>query len=139
MSTTQTQNTKDVFSIYTKSFDKIHGAVEKTNPTFLQAFTDLQQEYFSTLNTFAHNTLAANQLVADKIGINANAPETTSNVVSEITEGIIKTIDVQTKVVQTAIDATKQNIKTINEHASSFAELNQNIINSWITAFRPRN
>ena len=36
---------------------------------------------------------------------------------------------------KTAIDATVQNFKTFNDNVNAFAELNKNIIQTWVTPF----
>ncbi|KAG2474400.1 MAG: hypothetical protein NPMRTH4_450009 [Nitrosopumilales archaeon] len=139
MSKQQTQSTNDVFAVCAKNFDKIHSTVEKNTPQYLQSFTSLQQEYLATWSSIVHSTIALQQNFANKIGMNTNAPENTNVTFQDVTEGIIKAIDVQSKIVQTALDTTKQNIKTINDNASNFAELNQNIINAWITVWKTNN
>jgi hypothetical protein len=35
----------------------------------------------------------------------------------------------------TTIDATQQNIKTFNDNVKSLADLNKNILQSWISTF----
>ena len=134
-----TENTKDVFSIYAKSFDKVHSAIEKSSPQLLQSMTNLHQEYLATWSNFVHSALAIQQQYTNKAGINTTAPETTTNVVHEITDGFVKIIDVNNKMIQTAFDATRQNFRTINENATAYAELSQNVIQSWIGAFKARN
>ncbi|MBM2853015.1 MAG: hypothetical protein HW420_1562 [Candidatus Nitrosotenuis sp.] len=134
-----TDNTKDVFAVYTQCFDKIQSNVERANPQFLQSITNLQQEYLAACGNFVHNVIASQQNYVNKIGINTSAPEATTKVVYGITDEIIKGFDVQSKMVHTALDATKQHIKAINENATSFAALNQNIINSWISMWNQKN
>ena len=133
------ENTKDVFSVHAKSFDKIHGAIEKSSPQLLQSMTNLHQEYLATWSNFVHSALAIQQQYTSKTGINTTAPETTTNVVNEITNGVVKMIDINNKMIQTALDATRQNFRTINDNATAYAELNQNVIHSWISAFKARN
>ena len=135
MSKVQNENKKDVFAICAQSFDKIHGNLEKTTPQYLQAFTNLQHEYLAAWSNYVHSTISIQQYYANKIGVNTSTPEATINVANNVTDEIVKALDVQNKIVQTAIDATKANIKTISENASSFTELNKNIINSWVTAW----
>lgn len=139
MSKQLTESTNDVFAVSAKNFDKIHSTVEKTTPQYLQSFTSLQQEYLATWSSIVHSAISLQQNFANKIGINTNAPENTNVAFQDVTEGIIKVIDVQSKIVQTALDTTKQNIKTINDNASNFAELNQNIVNAWITVWKTKN
>ena len=132
-------NDKNVFAVYTQSFDKIHSNVEKATPQYLQAFTNLQQEYLATWSNFVHSVFSIQQHYAKKVGINASVPDNTAKAVHNVTDEIVKAFDVQNKVVQTALDATKQNVKTINDNATAFADLNQNIVNSWISAWNKQN
>jgi len=134
-----TESTRDIFAVYTQCFDKIQGNVERANPQVLQAITNLQQEYLAAYGNFVHNMITTQQNYVNKIGINTSAPEATTKVVYGITDEIIKGFDVQNKTVQTTLDATKQNIKSINENAASFATLSQSIINSWISMWNQKN
>ncbi len=133
------ENQKDVFSVYTKSFDKVKSAFERASTQSLQSYTNLSQELISTWSSFIHTTTAVQQSIANKVGVNTALPETTITAVQDATEAFIKTFDTNSKVVQTVLDAIIQNIKTINQNASAFADLNQNIVNSWISAWKPRN
>lgn len=133
-----TESTRDIFAVYTQCFDKIQGNVERTNPQVLQAITNLQQEYLAAYGNFVHNMITTQQNYVNKIGINTSAPEATTKVVYGITDEIIKGFDVQNKTVQTTLDATKQNIKSINENAASFATLTQSIVNSWISMWNQK-
>ncbi len=135
MSKVQNENKKDVFAVCAQSFDKIHGNLEKTTPQYLQAFTNLQQEYRAAFSNYVHSVISIQQYYANKIGVNTSTPAAAINVANNVTDEIVKAFDVQNKIVQTAIDATKANIKTISENASSFTELNKNIINSCVTAW----
>jgi hypothetical protein len=137
MSTNETQ--KDVFSVYTKSFDKVKSAFERASTQSLQSYTNLSQELISTWSSFIHTSTAIQQGIANKVGVNTALPETTITAVQDATEAFVKTFETNSKVVQTVLDATVQNIKTVNQNTSAFAELNQNIVNSWISAWKPRN
>jgi len=135
MSKTTSPNSKDIFDVYRVSFEKIKGHVEKVTPQYLQSYTNLQQEVFGVWTNFVNSALATQQQYATKIGINSNTTEPITRVVQDSTDEIIKAFDVQNKIVQTALDATKQNLRTINENATAFSELNQNIFNSWLSTW----
>ena len=75
---------------------------------------------------------------ANKTGINTALPEATEDAVRKSNEQISKVQDVQSKIVLATIDATRQNIKTFNENAKAFAELNKGVLQSWLTAFTPK-
>ena len=135
MSKPTSPNSKDIFDVCKGSFEKIKGHVEKVTPQYLQSFSNLQQEYFGMWTNFVNSTLAIQQQYANKIGLSTNTTEPVTRVVQDSTDEIIKVLDVQNKIVQTALDATKQNLKTINENATAFAELNHNIVNSWLSTW----
>jgi len=135
MSKPTSPNSRDIFDVYKGSFEKIRGHVEKVTPQYLQSFSSLQQEYFGMWTNFVNSTLAIQQQYANKIGLSTNTTEPVTRVVQDSTDEIIKVLDVQNKIVQTALDATKQNLKTINENATAFAELNHNIVNSWLSTW----
>lgn len=135
MSKTTSPNSKDIFDVYRVSFEKIKGHVEKVTPQYLQSFSNLQQEYFGAWTNFVNSALAIQQQYANKMGVNSNTSEPITRVVQDSTDEIIKAFDVQNKIVQTALDATKQNLRTINENATAFAELNHNIVNSWLSTW----
>ena len=139
MSKPTSTTSKDIFDVYKGSFEKIKGHVEKVTPQYLQSFSNLQQEYFGTWTNFVNSALATQQQYADKMGLNTNATEPITRVVQESTDEIIKAFDVQHKIVHTTLDATKQNLRTINENATAFAELNRNIVNSWLSAWTKNN
>jgi len=135
MSKPTNTTSKDIFDVCKGSFEKIKGHVEKVTPQYLQSFSNLQQEYFGMWTNFVNSTLAIQQQYANKIGLSTNTTEPVTRVVQDSTDEIIKVLDVQNKIVQTALDATKQNLKTINENATAFAEVNHNIVNSWLSTW----
>lgn len=135
MSKTTNTNSKDIFDVYRVSFEKIKGHVEKVTPQYLQSFTNLQQEYFGIWSNLVNSTLAIQQHYADKTGINTDATEPVARVVRDSTEEIIKAFDVQNKIAQTVLDATRQNLRIVSENATAFSELNQNIFNSWLSTW----
>jgi flagellar motility protein MotE (MotC chaperone) len=77
--------------------------------------------------------------IVNKVGINPNIPDAAINVIRDTNDGISKVYSVQNQIVQTTLDATKQNIKAINENTKAFTDLNKNIIQSWINVFTPKN
>ena len=135
MSKTTSTTSKDIFDVYKGSFEKIKGHVEKVTPQYLQSFTNLQQESLGVWSNFVNSALAIQQQYANKMGLNTNSTEPITRVIQDSTDEIIKAFDVQHKIVHTALDATKQNLRTINENATAFAELNQNVVNSWLSTW----
>jgi hypothetical protein len=132
----QNENPRDIISAYKQSFDEIHSNVVRSIPQYLQSFTNLQQESLEAWKNFVNNAFTIQQKVATKFDSNPAMPEATTKLVQNMTQQFVKTLDLQNKVVQTTLETTTQNIKTANIHATSFSEINQNIINYWVSSWK---
>jgi hypothetical protein len=132
--TTQT-NSKDVFSAYQENVDKLFNGIKQSVPQYHQSITNVQQEYLQAYENIVDSTITLQKEYAKKSGIAANIPEATLKVIHDTTEEFVKAASIQNQVALATIDATQQNIKTFNDNAKSFADLNRNILQSWISVF----
>ena len=132
-----TQETKEIYATYKQNVEKFFDDIEKAAPQYLQSITNLQQEYTSAWKNTIESAISLQQEFATKAGINTNVPAVVVKLINDTTEEMIKARTVQNKVVLAAIDTTKQNVKTFNDNAKAFAELNENILQSWISACTP--
>lgn len=137
MSKTTAQESKEIYTVFKQNIDKYFDEVEKTTPQYLQSITNLQQEYTAAWKNAIESVISLQQEFVTKAGINTNIPAVVVKLINDTTEEMIKARTVQNKVVLAAIDTTKQNVKTFNDNAKAFAELNENILQSWISACTP--
>ena len=135
--TTQTKS-KDVFSVYQENVDKIFNGIRQSVPQYHQSITNVQQEYLQAYENVVDSTITLQKEYVQKAGIAANIPEATLKVIHDTTEEFVKAASIQNQVTLATIDATQQNIKTFNDNAKSFADLNKNILQSWISAFNTK-
>ena len=138
MSKNETQ-AKDLFSAYQQNVDKFFNSFRQSVPQYHQAITNVQQEFLQAYENIADSTLTIQKEFAQKAGIAANIPEATLKAMHDTTEELLKTASIQNQVTLATIDATQQNINTFNDNAKSFADLNKNIMQSWISAFTTKN
>ena len=132
----QTQTTpKDAFSVYQQNVDKLFTSIKQSVPQYHQAITNVQQEFLQAYENVVDSTITLQREFAKKAGIASNIPEATIKVFQDTTEEIVKATSIQNQITLATIDATQQNIKTFNDNAKSFADLNRNILDSWISAF----
>jgi len=134
----RTSEKNDVFSTVEQTVDKQIKSTERVFPNYQTSVTSLQQEYTEAFENIVESSIALQREFANKTGINTALPEATETAVRKTNEQISKVQDVQNKVALATIDATRQNIKTFNENAKTFADLNKSVMHSWITAFTPR-
>ena len=136
--TTQTKS-KDVFSVYQENVDKLFNGIKQSVPQYHQSITNVQQEYLQAYENVVDSTIALQKEYVQKAGIAANIPEATLKVIHDTTEEFVKAVSIQNQMALTTIDVTQQNIKTFNDNAKSFADLNRNILQSWIAVFTIKN
>lgn len=135
----QTQtNPKDAFSVYQQNVDKMFTSIKQSVPQYHQSITNVQQEYLQAYENIVDSSITLQKECAKKSGIATNIPEAALKVMRDTTEEIVKAASIQNQIALATIDATQQNIKTFNDNAKSFADLNKNIMQSWITAFTTR-
>ena len=128
----------DVFSTVEDTVDNQIKSTEKSFPNYQTSVTSLQQEYTEAFKNVVESSIALQREFANKTGINTGVPHATEDAVRQSNEQINKVQDVQNKIVLATIDATRQNVKTFNENAKAFADLNKSVMQSWITAFTPK-
>jgi uncharacterized iron-regulated protein len=136
----QTQGTpKDVFSVYQQNVDKFFTSIKQSVPQYHQSITNVQQEYLQAYENIVDSSFTMQKEIAKKSGIAANIPEATLKVIRDTTDEFVKAASMQNQIALATIDATQQNIKTFNDNAKSFADLNKNVLQSWISAFTAHN
>lgn len=136
--TTQ-ENPKDAFSVYQENVDKLFTGIKQSVPQYHQSITNVQQEYLQAYENVVDSTITLQKEYVKKAGIAANIPEATLKVIHDTTEEFVKAASINNQVALATIDATQQNIKTFNDNAKSFADLNRNILQSWISVFTTKN
>jgi len=136
--TAQSTSQKDIFAVYQQNVDKYFTGIKQSVPRYHQSVTNVQQEYLDAVENVINSTISLQKDFASKSGITTNVPSAALKVIRDTTEEIVKVYDVQNKVTLAAIDSAQQNIKTFNENAKAFADLNKNIIESWISTFAQR-
>ena len=134
-----TASNKDIFAVYQQNVDKYFNGIKQSVPRYHQSVTNVQQEYIDAVENVINSTIALQKDFASKAGVTTNVPSATLKVIRDTTEEVVKAYDVQNKVALAAIDQAQQNIKTFNDNAKSFAELNKNIAQSWISTFTQKN
>jgi spore coat polysaccharide biosynthesis protein SpsF (cytidylyltransferase family) len=134
-----TTNPKDVFSVCQENVDKLFSGIRQSVPQYHQSITNVQQEYLQAYENVVDSTITLQKEYVKKSGIAANIPEATLKVIHDTTEEFVKAASIQNQITLATIDATQQNIKTFNDNAKSFADLNRNILQSWISAFTTKN
>ena len=132
-------NPKDAFSVYQQNVDKLFSSIKQSVPQYHQSITNVQQEFLQAYENMVDSSITLQKELIKKSGVSTAIPEAALKVMRDTTEEIVKVASIQNQMALATIDATQQNIKTFNDNAKSFAELNKNIMQSWISSFATQN
>jgi len=134
---TNKPETKELYAVYRQNLSRYFDEVEKHITQYIEAVSQLQQEFTLVCKNAMANTIAIQQDVITKSGLGSNLPQSYLKSINDTTDEFVKTSSLQNKAVITAIDATRQNIKTFNDNLKAFATMDTSIIQSWFSAWKP--
>jgi len=129
------QTSEDVYDAYKQNVEKYFENIESTAPLYSQALTSIQAECYKTYKNAITSAISFQQEFAKKTGISTELPESVKNVIVDTGKQITNARSVQNQIVQATTNSVLQNIKTLNDNTSTFADLNRNILQSWISTF----
>ena len=128
--------TSDVYSMYKQNVQKYFENISKITSECFQAITHLQDECMKTCEKTINASISTQEVFAKKAGISTEIPNAA---IVNINKQIVQASTVNNQLTKTAIDTTVQNIQAFSNNINSFAELNNNIIQSWTTPFTLKN
>ena len=131
---TQTPNS-DAFTMYKQNVQKYFENISKLTPQYFQSATELQNECMKTCQKTINAAVSMQQEFAKKSGFNSEIPDSAKTALVDTNKQIVQATTVNNQMAKTAIEATVQNFKTFNDNVNAFAELNKNIIQTWVTPF----
>ena len=135
---TQTQNS-DAYTLYKQNVQKYFENITKQTPQYFQSITHLQDECMKTCEKAINATVSMQQEFAKKSGMKTDISDAAKTAIVDTNKQIVQASTINNQLVKTTIDATVQNIKTFNDNVNAFADLNKNIIQSWMTPFTQKN
>ena len=135
-----TQTSEDFFDVYKQNVEKYFENAIDSIPQNLQSLTDIQSEWYKACKNTISSVISLQKEFATKTGIDTDISEAVKTAIVDTNKQIIKARSVQNQIIQATTSAIQQNIQTWNNSASTFTDLNKNILQSWISTFtQPRN
>jgi len=128
---------RDSYKVFSENFGKYISEVERELPQYFQSVSNFQQEFLNTWKNTVESAMAVQREFATKAGIKTDVPDAALKIVQDATEEFVKARSVQNKIAIASIESARENVKTFNNSATAFTELNKNLVQSWISTFNP--
>ena len=106
----------------------------KAQPQYSQSVSNLQLNCIAAAKDSIKSTVSAHRLLASNGNVPVVTPPYTDEFVkrsNEITENIVKAVNINNQLTVNAINAAAENFRTINRTIESVTEYNTNVANAW--------
>ena len=128
------QKTKnEFFNSCTESMDQIFSAYCESLNNFNKSIYETQKEIMKGWENFFKDSSGIQKQLSEKSGVNNSVPENVSGILENTIEEFIKVNKVRDQVILETVDMTKRNIQTFNEGIKTFSELNNDMLNLWLS------
>ena len=134
---TNKPETKETYAAYRHNVSRFFEEAEKNVTQCMEAVSQLQQEFILACKNAIDNTMAFQHEMVTKSGLGSNLPPSYLKSINDATDEFVKTSSLQNKATITAIDATRQSIKSFNDNLKAFTTMDPSIIQSWFSAWKP--
>ncbi len=136
MSKQTTQQGKDIFQVYERTFGKYFSEAEKELPNYFQSVIAYQKSFLNTWRNAVDAAIDVQRKYAQKAQINTQLPGVSSKAADKATDGVIKVGQIQEQYSNAILDVTEENVKSFYETAEAFADFYTNSIETWFTSFK---
>lgn len=143
--TTTTFDITELFETADENLTKFVNEFAKTQPEYVQAVSNLQQEYIDAAReTIKIGSSLQKQLVNSSNNYKIELPATMEpfvqrfvNQTKDFTNNVIGVTDINAQFAINALNATRENLKNNRRMVKAAAEYNSNITNAWISSLSP--
>ena len=123
-----TDESKDIFIECKKNTEKFFNEIDKSSPAYHQVATDIQRTYLDAWKNVINSSIALQQEIATKTGLNINMPEEATKAIQNITEQAITAYQNQNKFAMDSAETSKKIFDAFSENTKTFASLNKNMM-----------
>lgn len=128
---------KEMYAVCRQNVNKYFEESEKNITQYMQAISNLQQEFVTAFKNAIENTIEYQQDIVTKTGLASNLPQSCAKAINDATDEFLKSSSVQSKTILAAMDIARQNIKTFNDNLKALATMDTNILQTWFSAWKP--
>ena len=112
--------------------------VEQSVPHMQQVLFDLQNEYYKTWKGAVNANISLQKEFLKKSGLDNTVSDAAKSLVENMGDEAIKYRDYCRKIAIGNVRTAKQNVKTLNDNAELYADMNRKMMDYWMSAIFPK-
>jgi len=134
----ENKDNQDHFSVIEQIYKKYFSEIENSVPHIQQTLFDLQNESYKTWKNIVNANLSLQKEFMNNSQFNFTFPESFKTLVETMGEETTKYRSLCNKIIITTIESGKKNVKTWNDNADIFIDLNSKIMYFWLPVFNQK-
>jgi len=131
----ENKDAKDNFDIIEQIYKKYFTEIENSVPHIQQVLFDFQNESYKTWKNAVNANFSLQKEFIENSKFNYDIPESFKTIIENMSEETVKYRSLCNKIIIATIESGKKNVKTWNDNADSFIDLNRKIIHYWLPVF----
>ena len=128
-------DTSGNFEVIEKTNQKYFSEIEHSVPHIQQILFDLQNECYKTWKNSINANLSLQKEFLEQSGFSYPLSDTAKSIFENLSEETVQYRSMYHKMLITTIESGRKNIKTWNENADVFTDLNRKVLQFWLSAF----
>ena len=132
---TKKKNPKKSVNMIERLSKKYFLEIEHTIPHLQQTLFDFQNEFYKTWKNSINANISLQKEFIRKSGFNSKLPDSMQKMIDTMNTENYKFRSLYNKTLIKSIETGKENIKIWNENATTFVDLNQKIMQYWMSVF----
>jgi len=134
----ENKDTKNNFDLVEQIYKKYFIEIENSVPHIQQVLFDLQNESYKTWKNAINANMSLQKEIIENSKFNYDVPESLKSIIEDMSEETVKYRSLCNKIIIATIESGKKNVKTWNDNADSFVDLNRKIMHYWLPLFTPK-
>ena len=138
--TDQPQNTStyDFYNTIKEDTTKIVNEFARSQPTYIQAISNLQMKYIEATKNIINATLGFQKQVFQSMDYNSSTTYTKQlgRQSNEITNNIIEFNNINNKFISNVLEVAGDGIKNYTKTLDTFVKFNANVFDQWYSLFK---
>ena len=134
----QNTNTYDFYNTIKEDTTKIVNEFARSQPTYIQAISNLQMKYIEATKNIINATLGFQKQVFQSMDYNSSTTYTKQlgRQSNEITNNIIEFNNINNKFISNVLEVAGDGIKNYTKTLDTFVKFNANVFDQWYSLFK---
>lgn len=134
----QNANTYDFYNAIKEDTTKIVNEFARSQPTYIQAISNLQMKYIEATKNIINATLGFQKQVFQTMDYNSSTTYTKQlgRQSNEITNNIIEFNNINNKFISNVLEVAGDGIKNYTKTLDTFVKFNANVFDQWYSLFK---